>query len=155
MHCRTNIVVFLLGCRITKRNWTNESMFCISQRNKSHLLMNHLTFSQHTHILSAHFEFFFCLFWEQELSHPNIVRYLGSERVDDKLNIFLEYQASGSIAQLLARFKPFNESLIRNFTKQILLGLEYLHSHGIAHRGFDSPLCFFFIKNSEKFLTNS
>jgi serine/threonine protein kinase len=70
----------------------------------------------------------------KDLSHPHIVRYLGSERVDDKLNIFLEYQASGSIAQLLARFKPFNESLIRTFTKQILLGLDYLHSHGIAHR---------------------
>lgn len=71
----------------------------------------------------------------QDLDHENIVRYLGSERVDDKLNIFLEYQSGGSIATLLSKFKQFNEKIIRSFTKQILQGLKYLHDNGIAHRG--------------------
>lgn len=71
----------------------------------------------------------------QDLDHENIVRYLGSERVEDKLNIFLEYQSGGSIATLLSKFKQFNEKIIRSFTKQILQGLKYLHDNGIAHRG--------------------
>jgi serine/threonine protein kinase len=69
-----------------------------------------------------------------ELHHENIVQYLGSEFKDNKLNIFLEYQPGGSIATLLQRFNRLNEKIIRSFTRQILNGLDYLHSHGIAHR---------------------
>lgn len=69
-----------------------------------------------------------------QLHHKNIVRYLGTSRDDQHLNIFLEYVAGGSISSLLNRFGKFNESLIRVYTKQILEGLEYLHSHKIIHR---------------------
>lgn len=37
----------------------------------------------------------------QQLNHRNIVRYLGTERSDDTLNIFLEYVPGGSIASLI------------------------------------------------------
>lgn len=70
----------------------------------------------------------------QRLDHPNIVRYLGTERTSKALNIFLEYIPGGSIASLLAKFGPFKESVVKMFTKQILLGLEYLHRNGIMHR---------------------
>jgi len=70
----------------------------------------------------------------QSLNHKNIVRYLGSEKVEKKLNIFLEYQPGGSIASLLTKFHRLGEKIIRSFTRQMLLGLEYLHQHGIAHR---------------------
>lgn len=70
----------------------------------------------------------------QDLHHPNIVRYFGSEAKDGFLNIFLEYQPGGSIASLLTKFQHLSEKIIRSFTKQTLLGLDYLHSHGIAHR---------------------
>lgn len=70
----------------------------------------------------------------QDLHHPNIVRYFGSEAKDGFLNIFLEYQPGGSIASLLTKFQHFSEKIIQSFTKQTLLGLDYLHSNGIAHR---------------------
>ena len=35
------------------------------------------------------------------LSHPNIVRYLGTEKGDLQLNIFLEYASGGSLRQQL------------------------------------------------------
>lgn len=49
----------------------------------------------------------------KSLSHPNIVRYLGTQRTSDHLHIFLEYVPGGSIASLLAKFGAFHEGVIR------------------------------------------
>eukprot|EP01090_Pellita_catalonica_P022268 TRINITY_DN8591_c0_g1_i1.p1 TRINITY_DN8591_c0_g1~~TRINITY_DN8591_c0_g1_i1.p1 ORF type:complete len:794 (-),score=120.77 TRINITY_DN8591_c0_g1_i1:26-2407(-) len=70
----------------------------------------------------------------QSLSHINIVRYLGCEKTDTTFNIFLEYVPGGSIASLLRSFKKFSENTVRNYTQQILTGLNYLHKKGFAHR---------------------
>lgn len=70
----------------------------------------------------------------QGLQHDNIVRYLGTERTGSTLCIFLEYVPGGSLRQLLERFGRFDEALVRVYTRQLLLGLEYLHRNGIAHR---------------------
>ncbi|XP_071716409.1 mitogen-activated protein kinase kinase kinase NPK1 [Rutidosis leptorrhynchoides] len=70
----------------------------------------------------------------KNLSHPNIVRYVGTAREEDSLNIFLEFVSGGSISSLLGKFGSFPESVLRMYTKQILLGLEYLHKNGIMHR---------------------
>ncbi|ESQ35976.1 hypothetical protein EUTSA_v10006999mg [Eutrema salsugineum] len=70
----------------------------------------------------------------KNLSHPNIVRYLGTVREDDTLNILLEFVPGGSISSLLEKFGPFPESVVRTYTKQLLFGLEYLHNHAIMHR---------------------
>jgi serine/threonine protein kinase len=42
---------------------------------------------------------------------------------------------TGSIARLLRRYGPFPEALVRVYTRQIVQGLHYLHTHGIVHRG--------------------
>lgn len=70
----------------------------------------------------------------KDLSHPNIVRYLGTVREEDTLNILLEFVPGGSISSLLGKFGAFPEAVIRTYTEQILLGLEYLHKNGIMHR---------------------
>ncbi|XP_019419811.1 PREDICTED: mitogen-activated protein kinase kinase kinase NPK1-like [Lupinus angustifolius] len=70
----------------------------------------------------------------KDLSHPNIVRYLGTVREEDTLNILLEFVPGGSISSLLGKFGSFPEAVIRTYTKQILVGLEYLHKNGIMHR---------------------
>jgi serine/threonine protein kinase len=70
----------------------------------------------------------------QNLSHPNIVRYLGTAREEEALNIFLEFVPGGSISSLLGKFGSFTETVIRMYTRQLLLGLEYLHSNRIMHR---------------------
>ncbi|KAL7123938.1 hypothetical protein ABFS83_14G015600 [Erythranthe nasuta] len=70
----------------------------------------------------------------KNLSHPNIVRYLGTAREQDSLNILLEFVPGGSISSLLGKFGSFPESVIRMYTKQLLLGLEYLHENKIMHR---------------------
>ncbi|WOK92985.1 mitogen-activated protein kinase kinase kinase NPK1-like [Canna indica] len=70
----------------------------------------------------------------KNLSHPNIVRYLGTAREEETLNILLEFVPGGSISSLLGKFGSFPEAVIRMYTKQLLQGLEYLHQNGIIHR---------------------
>ena len=68
------------------------------------------------------------------LQHPNIVRYIGTDRDASSLYIFLEYVPGGSIASLLRRFGRFEESVICVYTRQILIGLDYLHAQLTVHR---------------------
>eukprot|EP01103_Thecamoeba_quadrilineata_P005225 TRINITY_DN15051_c0_g1_i1.p1 TRINITY_DN15051_c0_g1~~TRINITY_DN15051_c0_g1_i1.p1 ORF type:complete len:534 (-),score=113.67 TRINITY_DN15051_c0_g1_i1:206-1807(-) len=70
----------------------------------------------------------------RNLRHPNVVRYYGTSCGNNKLNIFLEYVSGGSIFSLLQKFGQFPEEVIAVYTRQILTGLEYLHSHQIIHR---------------------
>ena len=70
----------------------------------------------------------------KELSHPNIVRYLGTECSNKRLNIFLECVPGGSIASLLKVFGVFHEKVAWLYTRQILQGLKYLHDNGVIHR---------------------
>ncbi|CAI7664800.1 hypothetical protein PCG10_009539 [Penicillium crustosum] len=70
----------------------------------------------------------------QGMSHPNIVQYLGTVADDQYLNIFLEYVPGGSIATMLKQYNTFQEPLVKNFVRQILAGLSYLHGRDIIHR---------------------
>lgn len=70
----------------------------------------------------------------QGMQHPNIVQYLGTSADEHYLNIFLEYVPGGSIAVMLNQYNTFQEPLIRNFVRQILEGLSYLHGRNIIHR---------------------
>jgi hypothetical protein len=67
-----------------------------------------------------------------QFKHEHIVKYLGSEKREHKLYIFLEYIPGGTVENILAVFRP-EENIVKKFTKQILLGLKYLHDHGIVH----------------------
>lgn len=70
----------------------------------------------------------------KEIDHPNIVRYFGSENTEDALNIFLEYIPGGSLASIVAHDGAIDEPQARNFTRQIVDGLKYLHDRNIIHR---------------------
>eukprot|EP00929_Paragymnodinium_shiwhaense_P013694 TRINITY_DN121539_c0_g1_i1.p1 TRINITY_DN121539_c0_g1~~TRINITY_DN121539_c0_g1_i1.p1 ORF type:complete len:403 (-),score=77.81 TRINITY_DN121539_c0_g1_i1:89-1297(-) len=74
----------------------------------------------------------------KRLRHPRIVRYHGCIRQDSAedpaLLIFLEFMPSGSIKAVLSKFGPYGIGLARKYTRQILEGLEFLHSERIVHR---------------------
>ena len=70
----------------------------------------------------------------RDMKHDNIVQYLGSNSDETHLNIFLEYVAGGSVATMLVNYGSLSELLISNFVRQILQGLNYLHSKDIIHR---------------------
>jgi len=70
----------------------------------------------------------------QNLDHPNIVSYLGCERKEYSISIFLEYIPGGSIGSCLRKYGMFEEPIVSSLTRQTLCGLAYLHSVGILHR---------------------
>ncbi|XP_077234143.1 mitogen-activated protein kinase kinase kinase 5-like isoform X2 [Tasmannia lanceolata] len=71
----------------------------------------------------------------RQLKHPNIVQYYGSEIVEDRFYICLEYVYPGSISKYIRdHCGAVTESVVRNFTRHILSGLAYLHSKKTVHR---------------------
>ncbi|PHH89981.1 hypothetical protein CDD83_4809 [Cordyceps sp. RAO-2017] len=70
----------------------------------------------------------------QHLDHVNIVQYLGCERKEASISIFLEYISGGSIGSCLRKHGKFEESVVSSLTQQTLSGLAYLHREGILHR---------------------
>lgn len=70
----------------------------------------------------------------QHLDHVNIVQYLGCERKEMSISIFLEYISGGSVGSCLRKHGKFEEKVVSSLTRQTLAGLAYLHREGILHR---------------------
>ncbi|KAH7283389.1 hypothetical protein KP509_34G004600 [Ceratopteris richardii] len=72
----------------------------------------------------------------KEMRHKHIVGYIDMDKDEEAghLYIFLEYVSGGSIQGMLEKYGPFSEPLVCVYTRQLLLGLEYLHKNRIVHR---------------------
>ncbi|KIW46831.1 uncharacterized protein PV06_02463 [Exophiala oligosperma] len=70
----------------------------------------------------------------KNLDHPNIVKYHGSVKTPDTLNIILEYCENGSLHSISKNFGRFPENLVGLYMSQVLQGLVYLHEQGVIHR---------------------
>ncbi|XP_050369023.1 LOW QUALITY PROTEIN: mitogen-activated protein kinase kinase kinase 18-like [Argentina anserina] len=73
-----------------------------------------------------------------KLSSPHVVKYLGcdvsNEQNEPMYNLFMEYVPGGTLSDVIRRQgKQLEEGVIRSYTQQIVQGLEYLHSNGLAH----------------------
>ncbi|KAJ9174802.1 hypothetical protein P3X46_013407 [Hevea brasiliensis] len=68
-----------------------------------------------------------------QFSHPNIVKYYGTEEEESTVNIFLELISTGSLRQVYKCFK-LKDSQVSHYSKQILEGLKYLHERKVVHR---------------------
>ncbi|KAK6457683.1 kinase-like domain-containing protein [Scheffersomyces xylosifermentans] len=86
----------------------------------------------------------------KSLNHENIVRYYGASTDESYLNIFLEYVPGGSVQSMLQSYGPFEEPLIRNFIRQVLIGLSYLHGEDIIHRDIKGANILIDIKGTVK-----
>jgi mitogen-activated protein kinase kinase kinase len=66
------------------------------------------------------------------------VQYLGCERKESGISIFLEYISGGSIGSCYRKHGPFELRVVASLTRQVLAGLAYLHREGILHRDLKS-----------------
>lgn len=69
----------------------------------------------------------------KQLNHINIVRYLGTNLKKDRLCIITEWVPGGSLSDILDKFGILRVDTISGYTKQMLSGLEYLHSKDVVH----------------------
>ncbi|KAK9151691.1 hypothetical protein Syun_010000 [Stephania yunnanensis] len=72
------------------------------------------------------------------LNCPQIVGYIGHDETTEQgqtlYNLFMEYVPGGTLTELVQKQGgSIKESEIRAHTREILRGLSYLHSRGIAH----------------------
>lgn len=67
------------------------------------------------------------------LSHPAIVRFVGSFETQTSIYIALEYMPMGDLQQVLAQKGSLSVKSARFVTAEILSGLDHMHSHGIVY----------------------
>jgi serine/threonine protein kinase len=68
------------------------------------------------------------------LRHPNIVFFLGCGIVNHDIIINLELVSGGSLQDMLEHFTLLPVSAVQRYLKDILRGLDFLHSKEIIHR---------------------
>ena len=72
----------------------------------------------------------------KNLRHPNIIKYLSFESNDFEIFIIMTFYPEGSLSALIEKqsARCLQRNVVRKFTKQILKGVGFLHSHKILHR---------------------
>ena len=75
----------------------------------------------------------------QQLDHPNIVKLEGIKRSASNYYIIMEYINGGGLSECLKKYreihkKAFTEEIVQYLMRQIIDGINYLHSRKIIHR---------------------
>ncbi|KAI3702997.1 hypothetical protein L6452_28751 [Arctium lappa] len=73
-----------------------------------------------------------------KLTSKNIIKYMGFDvnyhNNKPTYNLFMELAAGGTISDVIkTNGGSLDESMIRSYTRQILLGLDHLHSNNLVH----------------------
>lgn len=71
--------------------------------------------------------------FQARFHHENIAELYGVLLYDQCIHLFMEAGEGGSVLEKLESCGPMREFEIIWVTKQVLRGLEYLHSHNIIH----------------------
>ncbi|KAJ6956737.1 hypothetical protein NC652_007715 [Populus alba x Populus x berolinensis] len=66
--------------------------------------------------------------------NPFVVRFFYSFTCRDNLYLVMEYLIGGDLYSLLRKVGCLEEDIARIYIAELVLALEYLHSHGIVHR---------------------
>ncbi|KAK3682639.1 kinase-like domain-containing protein [Podospora appendiculata] len=77
------------------------------------------------------------------LDHPNVLSIKSAFQSQGNMYIFTELATGGDLFSLLARYKVFTEVEIRWIIRQVVRGVAYIHSKGVAHRDIkpENVLC--------------
>ncbi|XP_037613037.1 mitogen-activated protein kinase kinase kinase 8 [Sebastes umbrosus] len=71
--------------------------------------------------------------FQARFRHENIAELYGAVLWDQSVHLFMEAGEGGSVLEKLDSCGPMREFEIIWVTKQVLRGLEYLHSHNVIH----------------------
>lgn len=68
------------------------------------------------------------------MNHPNLLRLLEVCESGRHLYLVLDYAANGELFDYLVARRHLSEDVAMKFFRQIIYGLDYLHTHAICHR---------------------
>lgn len=68
------------------------------------------------------------------LKHSNVIRFYGSRTVGNVQYIFLEYACGGELFDRIEPDVGMSSASAQFYFRQLIDGVEYLHSRGVAHR---------------------
>ncbi|CAF5164291.1 unnamed protein product, partial [Rotaria sp. Silwood1] len=66
--------------------------------------------------------------------HENIIRFYGYKQQYSNYYLFLEYASGGELFDKIEPDVGMPEYLAQHYFKQVVAGMAYLHSLGVAHR---------------------
>ena len=69
----------------------------------------------------------------ESLDHKNVVRYICCDVDVESVRVFMEYLPLGSIKSIIKESSPLKERAARNYIRQAVRGLEYLHNMYVTH----------------------
>jgi len=85
----------------------------------------------------SHLAFLREKYFHSSLQHENIIQYIPENLFNFSIPnhdfISMEYACFGDFFNLVTDYNLSDEKLVRTFFHQMIKGLQYLHSHGIAH----------------------
>ena len=75
----------------------------------------------------------------QELNHPNIVKFYEKLNDDNNYYLIVEYCNGGNLSQCMQKYlsvykEPFSIEIVQHFMRQIISAFCHIHSLGIIHR---------------------
>eukprot|EP00667_Euglena_gracilis_P013406 EG_transcript_13825 len=68
------------------------------------------------------------------MKHNHVVRCLGLRRLPGCYHVVQEYCSGGTLRGLINDLRGLPMPLIRKYATELLLGLRYMHCHGLLHR---------------------
>eukprot|EP00993_Chasmostoma_nieuportense_P000340 NODE_1314_length_1554_cov_36.129643_g1242_i0.p1 GENE.NODE_1314_length_1554_cov_36.129643_g1242_i0~~NODE_1314_length_1554_cov_36.129643_g1242_i0.p1 ORF type:complete len:484 (-),score=129.49 NODE_1314_length_1554_cov_36.129643_g1242_i0:34-1485(-) len=80
------------------------------------------------------------LHYMQSFNHPFIVKVHCAFQTEDRLHIVMDF-LSGGEAFVILQTESFPEEVVRVYTIQLALALEYIHSHGIVYGDMKPENC--------------
>ncbi|XP_074595583.1 testis-specific serine/threonine-protein kinase 2-like [Brevipalpus obovatus] len=70
----------------------------------------------------------------EKVDHPNVVKMYEHFVVDDKVYIFMEYAAGGTLSEYVRKKGPIRERKARDWFMEIASAIKHLHQLSISHR---------------------
>src|SRR5690349_13914513 len=68
------------------------------------------------------------------LDHANVVKLKEVMKTDEKIYLVMEYIKGGELFDKIVEVEKFNEDDSRYYFQQLIKGMKYCHSNGVAHR---------------------
>lgn len=72
----------------------------------------------------------------KRLNHPNVVKLYEviNDPNEDRLFLVMEYMENGAVQKDSRNLESLPEAIVRKYLRDVLAGLEYLHTQRVIHR---------------------